>query len=177
MSRRGSPFCDLRAGRVASLPEWALLHGAAAGDVAAQATPVSVDHDTPAMLQHDRTAEPATMAISSEQDPSPPVCTPADARAAPVPQGSGPRIDLAQSGCDEAGVERHGFAVDGAQPELISRIFGGEFHFSGCAMGELGLAGPEPRLLRGLLAQRESMQLTESWRQPFWHASSLRNIK
>jgi hypothetical protein len=69
--------------------------------VAAQATPVSVDHDTPAMFQHDRTAEPATMAISSEQDTSAPVGTSADTRAAPVSQYSGLRVDFAQPGCDE----------------------------------------------------------------------------
>src|SRR5258707_4156656 len=159
MSHRGSTFCDRRAGRVADLPERALSHGAAAGDVAAQATPVFVDQGTPAMFQHDRTAGLAKMAFPAEHDASVPVGTPADARTAPVSQRLGLRVDLAQSGRDESCVECQGLAVDGAQAELIGRILRGELYFAGRSMGKLGLVGPETRLLRGLLTKREGMQL------------------
>ena len=135
------------------------MHGATAGDVAAQATPVVADHGTPPVFEHDWTAESATMAIPAEHDASVPVGTPADARAAPVPQRPGLRVDLAQSGRDEPGVECHSLAVDGAQAELIGRILRGELNFAGRSVGKLGLIGPETRLLRGLLTKRESMQL------------------
>ena len=140
------PFYGHRAGRGADLRERALLHGAGhrlRGRV--ELARESLDHDAARSFEHDRTAEPATIRQSRRSRMCPvQVGTPADARAAPVSQCSGPRIDLAQSGCDKAGVERDGFAVDGAQSELIGRILRREFHFARAAMGELGWLGQNP---------------------------------
>jgi hypothetical protein len=126
--------------------------------VAPKATPKSVDQGTTPVFEHDWAAESATMAIPAKHDASVPVGAPADARAAPVAQRSGLRVDLAQSGRDDPSIEGYGLAIDRAQAELISRILRRELHFACFSVRKLSFVGPETGLLGGLLAERKGMQ-------------------
>jgi len=112
----------------------ALAHSATAG-LAAQSAPIFYDLDATPILEDDRTAETAAMALPSKKNSPVPIGMSTDAGASAVSKQSRFLVDLGDAGSDEASAERYRFPIDGQQPELVGSTLGREFDFATFAVG------------------------------------------
>ena len=112
----------------------ALAHSATAG-LAAQSAPIFYDLDATPILEDDRTAETAAMALPSKKNSPVPIGMSTDAGASAVSKQSRFLVDLGDAGSDEASAERYRFPIDGQQPELVGSTLGREFDFASFAVG------------------------------------------